>query len=163
MPITTPEEFIGGEWKRVLDDRFRLTLPVEVAPLVMDAEGSSILCKERPGCLSLWRAQEWQTRIDAGVSLIRQKITAGRLEQRWDDVQRLGRLLSTRARNVKLAHRSRLVIPEGFREFLEVPAEGDILLIGAGICLEIWNPKYWLEHLREELPAFGTLFKQLSD
>ncbi|MFO1023264.1 MAG: division/cell wall cluster transcriptional repressor MraZ [Planctomycetales bacterium] len=163
MPPAKPEEFVAGEWKRVLDDRFRLTLPVEVAPLVMDPEGNSILCKERPGCLSLWRAQDWQSRTDAGVNLIRQKITAGRLEQRWDDVQRLGRLLSTRARNVKLAHRSRLVIPEGFREFLEVPAEGDILLIGAGICLEIWNPKHWLEHLREELPAFGTLFKQLSD
>lgn len=158
-----PSKFITGEWKRVIDDRYRMSLPAEVAEWVTDAEGDTILTKERPGCLSLWRAAEWQQREDAGVSLIRQKIQTGRLEQRWDEVQRLGRLLSTRSRTVRLANRSRLVVPEGFREFLEVPPEGEVMVIGAVVCLEIWNPRYWLEHLRQEMPTFGTLFKQLSD
>lgn len=163
MSQPSPSDFITGEWKRVMDDRYRVTLPSEVATWVTDEAGDTILSKERPGCLSLWRAAEWQAREEAGISLIRQKIQAGRLEQRWTDVQRMGRLLSTRSRTVRLANRSRLVIPEGFREFLEAPPEGEIIVVGAVICLELWNPRHWLEHLRQEMPDFGTLFRQLSD
>lgn len=158
-----PDRFITGEWKRVLDDRHRLTLPQDMAEAVTDSAGDTILAKERQGCLSLWRAEEWQKRLDDGVGLIRQKIHAGRMDQKWGDVQRLGRLLSTRFRTVRLANRSRLVIPEGFREFLEVAPEGEVMLVGAVICVEIWNPRHWLEFLRVEMPEFNPLFKELTD
>jgi MraZ protein len=156
-------DFLSGELKRSLDDRFRLTLPTEFADAVTDETGDTIIAKEQFGCLSLWRAADWQKRIDDGVALIRQKIDAGRMEQRWKDVQRLGRLLSTRFRTVRLANRSRLVIPEGFREFLGVEKGADVMLIGAVICVEIWNPESWLAHLKEDMPRFGPLFEQLAD
>ena len=120
------------------------------------------MAKERYGCLSLWKAADWQQRLDDGVSLIRDKIVKGRMEQRWDEVQRLGRLLSTRSASVKLANRSRLLIPEGFREFLNVDRNQDVMVVGAVICIEIWNPQAWMEQLREDMPAFGSLFKELS-
>jgi len=162
MDSLAPERFLTGEWKRSLDDRFRMTLPQEMAELVTDASGDCILAKERYGCLSMWRAADWQKRLDDGIGLIRQKIAAGRLEQRWSEVQRWGRLLSTRSRGVRLANRSRLVIPEGFREFLDVPAESEVMLVGAVVCLEIWNPRAWQEWLKHDMPEFGPLFKELS-
>jgi MraZ protein len=63
---------------------------------------------------------------------------------------------------VQLANRSRLLIPEAFREFLDVPVNQDVVLVGAVICVEIWNPKSWLETLRQDMPEFGPLFKELS-
>jgi MraZ protein len=162
MPVPQPALFLSGEFKRVIDDRYRITLPPELAEPITDAEGDVILAKERAGCLSLWRAADWQSRIDDGVGLIRQKMQTGRFEQKWGDVQRLGRLLSTRSRTVRLANRSWLVIPEGFREFLDVPGESEVMLVGAAICVEIWNPHAWLELLRQEMPGFGILFKELS-
>ncbi|MFM8288172.1 MAG: division/cell wall cluster transcriptional repressor MraZ [Planctomycetaceae bacterium] len=157
-----PQTFITGEFRRVIDDRFRISLPPELAEPVSSAEGDVILVKERAGCLSLWRAADWQRRLESGVELIRQKIQLGRMEQRWGDVQRLGRLLSTRSRPVKLAGRSRLVVPEGFREFLDVPPETEVVLIGAVICVEIWQPQAWLELLREEMPGFNPLLNDLA-
>jgi MraZ protein len=154
--------FITGEERRTLDERFRLTLPPEMAAAVTDDAGQSLLTKERAGCLSLWRAADWQARLDAGVQLIHQKIHAGRMDQRWDEVQRLGRLLSTRSTTVSLANRSRLLIPDTFREFLDVGANQEVVLVGAVICVEIWNPRAWLEALRTEMPGFGTLLKELS-
>ena len=156
------DQFITGEVKRTIDDRFRITLPPEMAEAVSDAEGNCILAKERAGCLSLWRASDWQKRLDDGVTLIKQKIHAGRMESRWSQVQRLGRLLSTRSNSVTLANRSRLLIPEGFREFLDVPANQDVMVVGAAICVEIWNPAAWLETLRHDMPEFGPLFTDLS-
>lgn len=159
--MTTPG-FITGEERRTIDDRFRVTLPAEMAKAIADDAGQTIVAKERYGCLSLWKAADWQARIDSGVALIQQKITAGRMDQRWTEVQRLGRLLSTRYQTVQLANRSRLLIPETFREFLDVPVNQDVVIVGAVICVEIWNPRAWLETLRAEMPEFGPLFKELS-
>jgi MraZ protein len=155
------DPFITGEERRTLDERFRLSLPPEMARAVSDDAGSTIVAKECFGCLSLWRATDWQQRIDAGVSLIKQKIQAGRMEQRWDDVQRLGRLLSSRYLTVQLANRSRLLIPDAFREFLDVAANQDVVVVGAVICVEVWNPRAWLDRQRQDMPAFGPLFKEL--
>jgi MraZ protein len=161
--LEPPEAFITGEIKRTLDERHRVQLPAEMAQAVTDPSGESILTKERFGCLSLWQAQTWQRRVDQGVALIRQKIESGRMEQRWGDVQRLGRMLSTRSRTVKLANRSRLLIPEGFREFLGVAHNNDVMIVGAVICVEIWNPDAWIDTLRDEMPQFSSLFNELTD
>jgi MraZ protein len=157
-----PAELITGEARRTLDERFRLTLPPEFALAITDESGDTIVAKERYGCLSLWRADKWQRRLDDGVSLIQEKIRTGRMEQRWDDVQRLGRLLSTRATTVKLTNRSRLLVPEGFREFLDVNRGEDVTIVGAAICVEVWNPRAWLDQLRQDMPAFGPLLKELT-
>jgi len=103
--------FITGEFRRTIDDRFRLMLPPELAQAVADENGSVILAKERSGCLSLWRPEDWQHRLDSGISLLRQKIDAGRMEQRWGDVQKLGRLLSTRHQRRSLNRNQGIDIP----------------------------------------------------
>ena len=163
MHFVMPDDvLITGEFKRTLDDRFRLSLPNEVASLIADNQGETIIVKERFGCLSLWAAEQWQGRIDSGVELIRQKIQAGRMQERWSEVQRLGRLLSTRQATIKLANRSRLLIPESFRSFLGVEPNQDIMVVGAVVCLEIWNPDAWLETLKEDMPEFNPLFKELT-
>jgi MraZ protein len=153
---------ISGEEKRTIDDRFRITLPPKMAEQVSDSDGNCILAKERAGCLSLWKAAEWNQRIGAGVEFLKRKIEAGKMESRWSEVQRLGRLLSTRTTTVTLANRSRLLIPDGFREFLDVPVNQSVMIVGAAICVEIWNPAAWLETLRHDMPEFGPLFTDLS-
>ncbi|MDA0834155.1 MAG: division/cell wall cluster transcriptional repressor MraZ [Planctomycetota bacterium] len=159
----TQDVYIVGEHRRTVDERYRVTLPPDMAEMISNNDGDLMLVKERYGCLSLWRGEDWQKRLDEGVALIKQKMQLGRMEQRWNDVQRWGRLLSTRHKQVNLANRSRLLIPEGFREFLGVPTNSDVMIIGAVICVEIWNPQAWLDVLRDDMPEFGEMFKQLSN
>src|SRR5438874_13511309 len=101
---------ILGEATRTLDERYRLSLPAELVEALGVDPGDSILAKERPGCLSLWNQAGWKQRLDAGIRLVESKIEAGRLEGRVEEVQRLGRLLSTRHTQVQLAGRGRLAI-----------------------------------------------------
>lgn len=135
---------------------------MELAEPLCHAGADCILIKERPGALSLWNAADWQQRLDQGVQLIRSKLDAGRLEGRMDDVQRFGRLLSTRHRPIQLAGRGRLVIPEGFREFLGIEAGGEVMIVGAALCVEIWRPAAWMQYLEESMPEFHRLFAGLS-
>ncbi len=155
-------EFILGEFRRTLDERYRLSVPADLADLLAGEASICILAKERPGALSLWKAADWQNRLDADVDLVKRKIEARRLEGRVDEVQRLGRLLSTRHKQVELAGRGRLLIPEGFREFLAVQPGGEVLVVGAAVCVEIWRPDAWIEYLNQQMPEFRRLLDNLS-
>ena len=153
------EPFLTGEFPRALDERFRLSLPAEwLAALGTEC----LLTKERPGCLSLWNAVRGTAPLEAGLTLLRAKLQAGRLQDQPGAVQQLGRLLSARQRVVTLAGRGRLVIPEGFREFLRVEAGGDVMLVGAGLCVEIWRPAAWLRYLERHVARFSRLLTQLT-
>jgi MraZ protein len=155
-------QLILGEATRTIDTRYRLSLPVELAELLAPEEGQCILAKERPGCLSLWNATVWQARLDEGVQLVVGKILARRLDGKLDDVQRLGRLLSTRHRPVQLAGRGRLIVPDGFREFLGVEAGGTVIVIGAAVCVEIWQPEKWQAYVGDHMPDFRQLLDVLA-
>ncbi|QDT67729.1 MraZ-like protein [Planctomycetes bacterium MalM25] len=153
---------LTGEAIRTLDPRFRLSLPAELAEAVGGAEGDCLLAKERPGCLSLWRRDAWEEKQRQATEIVSNKLASGRLDARLGDVQRLGRLLSTRQRPVQLAGRGRLVIPEGFRELLGVEAGGDVVIVGAAVCVEIWNPTAWADLIGAEMPTFRDLFEDLA-
>jgi MraZ protein len=156
------EEFLIGEHPRTLDERWRVSIPSEFADLLTAKSSDCILAKELPGCLSLWSAPVWQARLDEGMDLVKQKMRAGRLQEKIAEVQLLGRLISTRHRTVQLAGRGRLLIPEGFREFLGVEPNGETVVIGAAVCIEIWRPAAWINYLDTKIPEFRTIFDQLS-
>jgi MraZ protein len=155
------EKLIVGEVARTLDERYRLSLPADLlAPLAAE-KGACFLAKERPGCLSLWSAADWKEHLESGIRLVESKIIARRLDGRLDEVLRLGRLLSTRHRPVQLAGRGRLVVPEGFREFLGVEPNGTAIIVGAAVCIEIWHPDRLQEHIGQEMPEFRGLLERL--
>ncbi len=156
-------ELLIGEFHRSLDDRYRLGIPTELLEPLSLQSGQAMLAKERPGCLSLWSAGLWRQKMDAGMSVLKGKIQAGRLEGRLNEVQQLGRLLSTRHKEVKLSERGRLLIPEGFREFLQVEPGDETMVVGAAVCVEIWRPSAWIEYLNRRMPRFRKLFDGLVD
>jgi MraZ protein len=63
---------------------------------------------------------------------------------------------------VQLAARGRLVIPEGFREFLGVEPGGDVMIVGAALCVELWQPAAWIDFVHQQMPEFNRLFDELS-
>ena len=160
--MTAADDLLLGEFVRTLDDRFRLALPPElVDPLVASGPGI-LLAKERAGCLSLWSAAVWKPRLDAAVDVLRTKLQAGLLAQRTTQVQDLGRLLSTRQRVVTLAGRGRLVVPEGFREFLAVEPGTDLIVVGAAVCVELWQPAAWSAFVTAAMPDFRHRVDELT-
>jgi MraZ protein len=160
-------QLILGEFESTLDERFRLTIPQNLAELLTSSSNSRcMLAKERQGCLSLWSAEAWEEKLNARIRLVEQKLQADSFgDDRIAQVQLLGRLLSTRHQAVELRGRSRLLIPEGFRKFLGVerdPPENQVLVVGAAVCVEIWKPAAWLAYLEQRMPRFRKLFHRLS-
>jgi MraZ protein len=160
--MTEMKQLILGEFSRRLDDRFRLSIPSELGDLLTKESNDCVLAKERPGCISLWDQKTWQQKMDARVGMIQHKMQLGDLDKQVSQLQMFGRLLSTRHRPVQLAGRGRLVIPEGFREFLGVDAGKEVMVVGAAICLEVWNPEKWIDYIEGRMPKFRKLVDHLS-
>mgnify|MGYP003619277830 FL=1 len=161
--VSFADGFIQGEFSRTLDERYRLALPAELTAALGAVDGRCVVVKERAGCLSLWEAAAWKRRLDSGLDLIQAKLKAGKFAERSAEMQMLGRLLSTRHADVQLGDRGRLLVPEGFREFLKVEAGGEVMLVGAAVCVEIWQPAAWIAYLERRMPSFRKLFAKLSD
>jgi MraZ protein len=157
-----PEQFILGEFRRTLDDRFRVAIPGQLAEGLTDREAECILAKERAGCLSLWNAVAWQAKLDNRIELIEKKLHLGDLEKQIAQVQMLGRLLSTRHTNIQLDKQFRVLVPREFRDFLGAERGGEVMVVGAGVCVEIWNPQAWLTYIERRMPRFRRLFHHLS-
>ena len=160
--MSTAADLLIGEFSRTLDERFRLSLPPELTRPLLANGPRMVLAKERAGCLSLWSAAIWKPRIDTAVDVVRSKLQAGLLTQRVGQLQDLGRLLSTRHRAVTLAERGRLVVPEGFREFLAVEPGADLLVVGAAVCVELWQPAAWTAFISNEMPEFRRRLDELT-
>ena len=156
------DNLILGEFHRTIDARFRVSIPATLLAAWEGEPEDYTLAKERPGCLSLWQTEHWQRHLNAGVQVVQSKLAAGRLGQRIADVQRFGRLLSTRHASVQLTGRARLLIPEGFREFLDVEPGGEVFIVGAAVCIEIWQMDAWRNFLRDEIPQFTNMLEELS-
>lgn len=156
------EEIFRGEFRRTLDERYRLSVPGDWADRLVADSADCILAKERPGCLSLWNATQWEAKLEARVELIEQKLRLGELDRRISQVQMFGRLLSTRQRRVQLAGRGRLLVPEGFREFLGAEPGAAVMIVGAAVCVEIWDPTAWVGYLEGRITKFRRLFDHLS-
>lgn len=153
---------LKGEFERVYDDRYRIALPPEVTEYLGGESAACVLAKERDGCLSLWPAETWKQHFEVGIDVLAQKLRMNSFQgERLGKLQRLSRLLSTRSRPVQLGQRGRLLVPEGFREFLGVEPGNPVLVVGAGVCVEIWKPSVWVEYLRQDISEFGALFQEL--
>ena len=160
--MASAADLLIGEFVRTLDERFRLAVPPELLdPLLADGP-RLVLAKELAGCLSLWSAATWKPRLDAAVDVIRSKMQAGLLGQRVGQLQDIGRLLSTRQKTISLAGRGRLVLPEGFREFLGVEPGGDVMVVGAAVCVEVWQPAAWTAFVTAEMPGFRQRIDDLT-
>jgi MraZ protein len=164
--MPNPQPIILGEFPCTLDERFRLTIPGKLVESLPGDSPRCVLAKERAGCLSLWSAEAWEAKLAARVKLVEQKIQADVFgEERIARLQLLGRLLSTRHQTVELKGRSRLLLPESFRNFLGVqrdPPENEVIVVGAAVCIEIWKPAAWLKYLEARMPRFRRLFHELS-
>lgn len=152
---------IRGEYRRLFDDRYRIALPPELAEALGGDNADCVIAKEREGCLSLWTAKRWEGKVEPALRKLQADMDTGWFSHDPNKIQRFIRLLSTRSRPVQLGQRGRLLVPEGFREFLEVPAGSEVAVVGAGLCVEIWHPARWSVYLKEDLVNFNDLFAEL--
>jgi MraZ protein len=161
--MTGRNALLEFESLRNLDERGRLKLPEQLDETIQPLGKDWWLVKERPGALSLWPfgAPE-ENQLEEGKKVLLGKLGIGRLQDKTEDVLTWGRLLSTRRTKVTLDSRNRFTLPESFRTFLGVEAGGEVYVVGAAVCIEVWRKEAWIQFVEQRMPEFRRLFEQLT-
>ena len=130
-----------GTFDHSLDAKHRLTVPSKLRAAF--SEGA-FLVEGADECLSLYPARTYSALVDAAL--------AG-LNPLSAQARRLNRFFRSNAHSVELDSAGRVML--GSKLAASVGIDRDVAVIGAGECLELWDPSTW-EAYHEALSAHGA-------
>lgn len=118
-----------GTFEYTLDAKNRLTVPAKFRAALSDGV---VIAKGVERCAALWRPEDYDTHTAAAL--------AG-LNPLSPQARELNRFFSANAVDVELDAAGRVMLPPFIIEHASF--ERDVVVTGAGECLEIWNRSQW--------------------
>jgi MraZ protein len=142
---------LTGTYERSLDDKQRLALPKRLRDLLAD-QGQLVLTPGTDGSLALFPAQAF--------AALTEKLAAR--SPTGQEVRAFSRLLYAQSQSVEIDSQGRIRLPA---ELARLAALGrDIVLLGVGDRVELWNKSRWEAYLADLQPRYDELAESaLSD
>lgn len=122
-----------GEFKHSLDDKGRLTMPAKFRDDL--ARGLSIVRGEEY-CLLAYPEESWAHRRD-------EELARNRGTRANRDIARA--ILGGADTDLRLDKAGRVLIRENLREYAGLDLESDVVIVGLGNVIELWNEPDWIE------------------
>lgn len=136
-----------------IDPKGRLHLPTSFANVLKKSSRvvvtNSVFRGEK--FLDFHSLAEW-SKLEARIAL---------LPQLKSEVQSFQRFYLSSGEVIELDSQSRVLIPQHLREYAGLGSE--IVLIGMGRKIEIWNDKKWRAHFGEIVTNFDQILSVISD
>lgn len=118
-----------GRYDYTVDDRGRVPIPRPYRSHFENEAGFLVVGNE--GCLELYMRSEYERKAEQ----------MDRFPDSTQDGRRVQRLFYSTAREVPLDKQARILIPANIRE--AVGLQNEVVVIGRGRVLEIWNKDRW--------------------
>ena len=119
-----------SEYNHTIDAKGRLIIPSKFR----DALGEEfVISKGMDGCLFVYANDDWNA--------FEQKLTALPLINK--EARQFARFFLAGAAQVELDKQGRILVPASLREFAGL--DKDVVLVGVGSRIEIWNKDKWAE------------------
>ena len=137
-----------GEYNHTIDTKGRLIVPVKFREQLGD---KFVVTKALDGCLSLYDMNAW--------NILEEKLSS--LPMTNPSARKLSRFMLAGASECELDKMGRILIPQVLRNAASL--EKDVVLVGVGTKIEIWDKSKWIEansyddmsEIAESLEGFG--------
>ena len=136
--------FLTGTYQRSLDDKLRLALPKPLREALAEHK-QLLLTPGTDGSLALFPG----TAFAAFAERLAQRSPTGQ------QVRAFSRMLYSQSQSVELDSQGRLRITADLAQWAGL--ENDIVLIGVGDHVELWNKSRWEAYLAELQPQYDDL------
>jgi MraZ protein len=142
---------LTGTYERSLDDKLRLALPKRLRELLA-GQSELVLTPGTDGSLALFPL--------AAFAALAEKLAAR--SPTGQDVRAFSRLLYAQSHSVGIDAQGRIRLPSELARL--VGLEGDVVLLGVGDRIEMWNKSRWEAYLADLQPRYDELAETaLSD
>jgi MraZ protein len=131
----------NGTFDHSLDAKHRLTVPSKLRAAFSDG---AFLVKSADPCISLYPSTTYSALVDAALAGLNPLSAKAR---------ELNRYFRSNAHAVELDSAGRVMLGSKLAEHVGI--ERDVAVIGAGDCLELWDPSTW-EAYDADLSARGA-------
>ena len=131
-----------GEYQPNITEGNRIALPKKLREQIVGEE--IILAKGFEKCVFLYDrgdwAQEWQKQVDNPITDLK--------------TRELKRYVFSGAVDASIDEQGRFVIPQSLKSYAEL--DKNIVVIGAGDHVELWDSEAWSEHLKKISQELGS-------
>jgi MraZ protein len=137
---------LRGEYQYTLDDKGRVVIP----PKFRRALGDEMVLARGIGdqCITVYSSEEW-AKVEEALK---------RLPFKQRDVLRYAMAGATEA---VLDRQGRVVVPQHLRDHAGI--EGDVVVVGLGSRLEIWNRSTWQTYLKKAAKSAPEIAEQIEE
>jgi MraZ protein len=142
---------LTGTYERSLDDKQRLALPKRFREL-FSSQGPLVLTLGTDGSLALFSQQAF--------AALAERLAAH--SPTGHDVRAFSRLLYAQSHSVEVDSQGRIRLPAELAHLAGL--ERDVVLLGVGDRVELWNKSRWEAYLADQSPRYDQLAESaLSD
>jgi MraZ protein len=135
---------LTGTYERALDDKLRLALPKRLRELLA-GQGQLVLTPGTDGSLALFP----QAAFAAMAEKLASRSPTGQ------DVRAFSRLLYAQSHSVEVDSQGRMRLPVELARLAAL--EGEVVLLGVGDRVELWNKPRWERYLADLTPRYDQL------
>lgn len=135
---------LTGTYERTLDDKLRLALPKPLRE-ALAGEKQLVLTPGTDGSLSLFPG--------SGLAILAEKLAVRSPTGR--DVRAFSRLLYAQSQSVEVDSQGRIRLSPELAHLANLA--GDVVLLGVGDRVELWNKSRWEAYLNELQPRYDQL------
>jgi MraZ protein len=137
-----------GEYTYSLDEKRRLSIP---AKLRKELGAGAVITRGIDNCLALYSIKEWEKLAEK-----LQNLPAARGEARG-----FVRILLSGAVDVKFDKLGRILVPEFLKKYAQL--KKNVVIIGLGNRIEIWDKKKWEEYKNRTEAQVGNMAEKLEE
>ena len=135
---------LTGAYDRTIDDKLRLAMPKPFREAFED-ESQLVLTPGTDGSLSLFSGRTF--------SALAEQLAAR--SPSGQEVRAFSRLLYAQSRSVELDSQGRVRLPAELAKLANL--EGDVVVLGVGDHVELWNRSRWEAYLADLQPRYDQL------
>lgn len=136
-----------GSYQQLVDSKGRIILP---GAFRQSFSKSFIISAGFDRCLFLWKKEEFGSFVERELS--RTALSP--------DARKLSRWFHSNAHEVARDSQFRFLVPPPLRDYAQLNRE--IILVGAGNRVEVWNRTEWQRYMEEASPSIEKVAESLA-
>ncbi len=137
-----------SQYNHTVDPKGRLIIPAKFRDILGE---EFVVTKGMDGCLFAYANEDWR--------VFEEKLTSLPITNR--DARKFARFFLAGAAQVEVDKQGRILLPAHLREFGEL--EKDVVLVGVGSRIEIWNRDKWeSEGTDDDMDSIGNSMESLG-
>jgi len=140
-----------GRYEYTIDSKGRLSIPLKFREILTKQYDDHLVITNYDSCLVAFPFQEW--------SMMEEQIET--LPPLSKDTRVFFRFFYSSGIDCTIDRQGRLLIPQSLRDYANL--QKDVVLVGGGKMIEMWNKERWVEEFRKSQESFDRVSETLTN